>query len=124
MSLGHGFVTGVASKGANPFAVQWLVQAIDKLCHVKIMLQSDQENAVESLLRAVQARLPYRVQVRANEIRSHGSQGGVERWFRTIEKQFRGMKTELERVAGVTFVASDALCTWLIRQISGWVHVP
>ena len=27
MSLGHGFVTGVASKGVNPYAVQWLVQA-------------------------------------------------------------------------------------------------
>ena len=116
--LGIGSTSGVASKSVSTFAVNWATHIFSFLGLSRIILQTDAEASVRALAEKIAQKRSETTQLRVAPVRSHESQGGVERWHRQVEEQFRVVKSQLEKQIQATITPTMAICVWLLRHAS------
>ena len=104
--------------------VQLVVRAVVWLGHVRLILKADNENALQSLVRA--ALKVIRVEVEALDTvatetpQPYDSQsnGAVEAGIRTVRKDFRCVRLCLENRLGYKIPVAHPILAWLLRHVA------
>ena len=83
-------------------------------------VQCDAEQAIEHLLKAVKSMCTTDMIVQPARVKSHASQGHVERAVRLVENQDRAVLFDVQERTRVEVDPSSAASAWILRH-SVWL---
>ena len=86
----------------------------------KVILQTDQEPGIMDLVKAVASKRKGTVILQTTPRYRSSSNGGVERFHRSMQGLARTWKCALERTYNINLKAKDTLVKWLVRHAS-WI---
>ena len=111
----------VGEKGAvDEHAIKRIIAFIKELGYelAKIVLKSDQESSVKSVIDAViRARRDAPTMPEYSTVRSFGSNGVIERGMKEVQGQLRAMKSALDARVGVDIKGTS-------KNSQGWLNMP
>ena len=109
--------TQVPSKGVDAYALSFLVGWLRSLGWKRLIMRSDNERALLSLLRAAAMNLEgVEVIEQACPEGDHAANGLAEVAVREIKAQTRVLKSHLEQRLGRPLEWTEPLATWLVRH--------
>ena len=77
---------------------------LDSIGHARIKVQCGAERAIERLLKAVKSMCTAGITVQRAPVKSHASQGHVERAVRLVENQYRAVLFDVQERTGVEVI--------------------
>ena len=102
----------MVAKGGDPYAMAVALEAIKFTGRTRLIIMSDQENAVKNLVDMIRHSSTYETAVINTPKRSSASAGGIER----VEKQIRTLRSRLEENYG-------SLWDWTTRCCHFWCGI-
>ena len=112
----------VGEKGAvDEHVIKRIIAFIKELGYesAKIVLKSDQESSVKSVIDAViRARRDAPTMPEYSPVRSSGSNGVIERWIKDLHWQLRAMKSALDARVGVGIRGTSNIPPWMVECAS------
>ena len=82
--------------GSSGFAAKWRAKWLELTGNARMKVQSDAEQSIEHLLKAIKSICTADLIVRRAPIKSHQSQGHVERAVRLVESQYRALLVDVQ----------------------------
>ena len=118
-STGYLGATDVDQKGGSSgFAAKWMAKWLESTGYARMKVQSDAEQAIEHLLKAVKSICTADLIVQRAPVKSHQSQGHVERAERLVENQYRALLFDVQER---TRVEIDPISVAWIPRHSVWL---
>ena len=112
----------VGEKGAvDEHVIKRIIAFIQELGYesAKIVLKSDQESSVKSVIDAViRARRDTPTMPEYSPVRSSGSNGVIERRIKEVQGQLRAMKSALDARVGVDIRGTSNILPWMVEYAS------
>ena len=112
----------VGEKGAvDEHVLKRIIAFIEELGYesAKIVLKSDQESSVKSVIDAViRARRDAQTMPDYSPVRSSGSNGVIERGIKEVQGQLRAMKSALDTRVGVDIRGTSNIFPWMVEYAS------
>ena len=112
------FCYAVPQKGVDDNVVQRVVQDLDNIGYKEIVLKSDQEPAILSLMESVKANWNGEAALEASPVGESESNGAIERTIQTWEGQVRTITDSLEFRLRQTISPYAAILTWLVEYVA------
>ena len=81
----------IKKAGSSGFAAQWVAKWLESTGYARMKVQSDAKQSIEHLLKAVKSICTADLIVQRVPVKSHQSQGNVERAVRLVENQYRAL---------------------------------
>ena len=101
--------------GSSGFAAKWMAKCLESTGHSQMRVQSDVEQSIEHLLKAVKSICRADLIVQRAPVKSHASQGHVERAIRLVEIQHRGgVLFDLQERTRVEIDPISAASAWIL----------
>ena len=120
-STGYLGATNVAQKrGSSGFAAQWMAKWLACTGYARMKVQSDAEQSIEHLLKAVKSICMADLIVQRAPVKSHQSQGHVERALRLVENQYRALLFDVKERTRVEIDPISAASARILRH-SVWL---
>ena len=82
--------------GSSGFAAKWMAKWLETTGYTRMKVQSDAEQSIEHLLKAVKSICTTDLIVQRALVKSHASQGHVERAVRLVENQYRALLFDVQ----------------------------
>ena len=106
----------VPSKGSDAFATNFILGVLDEVGYRRLILKSDNENAIKALKSAVKAAAKVEVVLEESKTGDHQSNGLAEVAVRESKRQCRAMKSALEEKMGKPIDERHPILSWLARH--------
>ena len=120
-STGYLGATDVDQKGGSSgFAAKWMAEWLEATGWARMKVQSDAEQSIEHLLKAVKSICTADLIMQRAPVKSHQSQGHVERAVRMVENQYRALLFDVQGRTRVEFDPISAASAWILRH-SVWL---
>ena len=108
------------SKAITPYAIELVLEFLDKLAHEKVVLHSDGEVAMKNLLEAVAKKSTKPTLLRYTPRHSPESIGRLAVVQQHLQGQIRTLKLDVESRYGIPIGSSSAIFPWIVRHCA-WV---
>ena len=117
------FALACPHKGEHAHVQKAFGNYLRRLQRTMITLQTDQEEAIMSLMRKMPEELKGEIQLtmQKSPVGSSQSNGRAERAARTIGGLTRAVLFEMQKTTGHQITVDDPLLTWRVRH-AGWLH--
>jgi thiol-disulfide isomerase/thioredoxin len=109
-------------KGYNEHLCRQIVHDLDNLGYKEIVLKSDQEPAMMSLVEIVKANWNGDAALENSPIRESEANGAVERAIQTWEGQVRTLKDALEYRLRCTIPPDHPIMTWMVEYAASLIR--
>ena len=120
-STGYLGATDVDQKGGSSgFTAKWMAEWLESTGYARMKVQSDAEQSIEHLVKAVKSICTADLIVQKAPVKSHQSQGHVERAARLAENQSRALLFDVQERTRVEIDPISAGSAWILRQ-SVWL---
>ena len=106
--------------GSSGFAAKWMAKWLESTSYARMKVQSDAEQSIEHLLKAVKSICTADLIVQRAPVKSHQSQGHVERAVRVVENQYRALLFDVQERTRVEIDPTSAALAWMLRH-SFWL---
>ena len=103
-------------KGGDPYALAKVLKAIKFTGRTRLIIISDQENAVKNLVDMIRDSRSYENAVINTPKGSSASAGGIERAHHEVEKQIRTLRSRFEENCGETVGLDHKMLPYLVRH--------
>ena len=126
-STGYLGATDVDQKGGNSgFVAKWMAEWLESTGYARMKVQSDAEQSIEHLLKAVKSICAADLIVQRAPVKSHHSQGHVERAVRLVENQYRSLlfdvqertTVEIDPISAASACMDTETCSLASQQVS------
>ena len=104
------------AKGVTNYTVKRLSSDIQLLGHKKVILKSDNENAIVALKKAVKNERPEDIQLEESPAYDSKSNGDAERAIQMVQDQIKTIKDDLETQYGVKISEDHQCLAWLVAH--------
>ena len=101
-------------------AVKWMTEWLETTSYARMKVQSDAEQSVEHLLKAVKSTCTADLIVQRAPAKSHASQGHGERAVRLVENRYRALLFDVQERTRVQIDPISAAPAWILRH-SVWL---
>ena len=119
-STGYLGATDVDKGGSSGFAAKWMAKLLESTGYARMKVQSDAEQSIQHLLQAVKSICTADLIVQRAPVKSHQSQGHVERAIRLVENQYRALLFDVQGRTRVEIDPISAASAWILRH-SVWL---
>ena len=120
-STGYLGATDVGQKGGSSgFVAKWTAKWLEATGYARMKVQSDAEQSIEHLLKAVKSICTADLIVQRAPVKSHQSQGHVERAVRLVENQYRALLFDVQERTRVEIDPISAASARILRH-SVWL---
>ena len=120
LSTGYLGATDVDQKGGSSgFAAKWMAKWLESTGYARMKIQSDAEQSIERLVKAVKSICTADLTVQRAPVKSHQSQGHIERVVRLVENQYRALLFDVQertRVEIDPISAALRQSVWLLSR--------
>ena len=114
-STGYLGATDVDHKvGSSGFAAKWMATWLVATGYTRVKVQSDAEQSIELLPKAVKSICTADLIVQRAPVKSHQSQGHVERAVRLVENQYRALLYDVQERTRVEIDPISAASAWVL----------
>jgi len=119
---GARFATQCTVKGPkDKYAVTYFARWLESLGHQRLILRSDGEPSITSVVRAVKKMAKVDIVPDITAVGSHASMGGGEHIHGPLRGSFLAIKADLERRPKIKIEMKDCIVPWIIRHIA-WLR--
>ena len=108
--------SAVPAKGADPFAVNFVLNILDEVGYRKLVMKSDNERSIKSLKSAVKAASKMDIVLEESKTGDSQANGLAEVSVRETKGQCRAMKSALQEKLGMEVPDAHPVLTWLARH--------
>ncbi len=116
------FAAFVANKGKDDDAAKHVCMNLEWLGHRRIVLRSNQENAIEELVKEAEKRTAVEIVHKESPVGEAQSNAMVERAVQEVQRQTRIMKSGLERRLGMKLRREHSISTWLVTHAANTIN--
>ena len=103
--------------GSSGFAARWMAKWLESMCYARMkVVQFDAEQSIEHLLKAVKSICAADLIVQRALVKSHQSQGHVERPVRLVENQYRALLFDVQERTRAEIDPILAASAWILRH--------
>ena len=106
--------------GTSGFATKWMAKWLESTGYARMKVQSDAEQSIEQLLKAVKSICTADLIVQRAPVQSHQSQDHVERAVRLVENQYRALLFDVQERTKLEIDPISAASAWILRH-SVWL---
>ena len=116
-SDGYLGATDVDQKGGSSgFPAKWMAKWLESTGYTRMKVQSDAEQSIEHLLKAVKSICTADLFVQRAPVKSHQSQGHVERAVRLVANQYRALLFDVQERTRVASAWILRHAVWLLNR--------
>ncbi len=117
------FAGFVANKGKHEYAVKHVCMNLDWLGHKRVTIRSDQENAIEELVREIKNKTAVEIVHKESPVGESQSNGVVEKAVQDAQRQVRIMKSGLEERIGTKLKRDHLISAWLVIHAASTINI-
>ena len=110
----------VPRKGRDEYSLQRVMQALSFMGHKRVIIKSDQEPAMISLIEGVRDRWTGELVHEKSPVGDHRANGWIEAGIRTVEAQIRALKLDVEKKYSIEIDHTSVLVPWIVEYAS-WI---
>jgi hypothetical protein len=100
----------------DKYAITYFARWLESLGHQRVILRSDGEPSITSVVRAVKILAAVDVIPETTAVGSHASMGGGEQIHGPLRGSFLAIKSDLERRLQIKIEMKDCIVPWIIRH--------
>ena len=115
-SAGMLWASTIPAKGADGFAMNFVLSCLDEMGYKRIVLKSDNEVSIKALKDSVKVAAKVELSLEEGKTGDKPSTGSVESAVKEAKRQCRAMKSALEEKLGKSIPDRNAIWTWLARH--------